>query len=81
MIEKCIVSYFILLTCTLQIQQQSNNTNTQPTVEELITVEFKAVSAEDLAKLVAEGRFPATLHGADVFMQIANTEPQRVSIN
>jgi len=63
-------------------QQQSNNGSKQPAVEEstTTTVQFIAVSAEEHARMVTQGELPATVHGADVFMQIANNESQRVRL-
>ena len=62
--------------------QPINNNGKQPAVEEstTTTVQFIAVSAEEHARMVTQGELPSTVHGADVFMQIANNESQRVSI-
>ena len=62
-------------------QQQINNGNRQLPVEEMTLVQFIAVSAEELARMVTQGHLPPTVHGADVFMQNSNNESHRVSIN
>ena len=65
------------------VQQQSNNGRTQPPVAEnvTITVEFIALTAEELARMVTQGHLPPTVHGADVLIQNTNNESHRVSIN
>jgi len=62
--------------------QPINNNGKQPAAEEstTTTVQFIAVSAEEHARMVTQGELPATVHGADVFMQIANNESQRVRL-
>jgi len=62
--------------------QPINNNGKQPAVEEstTTTVQFIAVSAEEHARMVTQGELPSTVHGADVFMQIANNESQRVRL-
>lgn len=44
------------------------------------TVQFIAVSAEEHSRMVAQGELPESVHGADVYMQIANSESQRVRL-
>ena len=60
-------------------QQQMNNGSRQLPVEKMTLVQFIAVSAEELARMVARGELPPTVHGANVYMQNANNELQRVS--
>ena len=61
--------------------QQSSNGSRHPPVAEsaIITVEFIAFTAEELARMVTQGHLPPTVHGADVYMQNANNQSQRVS--
>lgn len=44
------------------------------------TVQFIAVSAEEHSRMVTQGELPESVHGADVYMQIANSESQRVRL-
>ena len=64
------------------VRQQSNNGGIQPEVEESdkITVRFMTVSAVERVRMVIRGELPPTVHDADVYMQNANNEPNRVSI-
>ena len=63
--------------------QQLNNGRKQPAVEEsnTTTVQFIAVSVEEHVRMVSQGELPATVHGADVFVEVPNHESQRVRIN
>ena len=60
-------------------EQQINYGSRQLPVEEMTTVQFIAVSAEELARMVTQGELPPTVHGADVIMQNPNNESHRVS--
>ena len=62
-------------------QPQINNGNRQLPVEEMTLVQFIAVSAEELARMVTKGELPPAVNGADVIMQNTNNESHRVSIN
>lgn len=44
------------------------------------TVQFIAVSAEEHARMISQNELPASVHGADVYMQLANNEAQRVRL-
>ena len=45
------------------------------------TVQFIAVSADEHARMVAAGELPASVHGADVHMQIPGAEAQQVKLS